>query len=83
MLHLSPQEIEYQVSHIRDDRSKTLVFSSAFCMAIAFTAVTLRFLSRSLGNIRFGADDYVIALAFVFGLGEAISTFICRLIDDH
>ena len=77
MVQLSPQEIEYQKLHVHDDRSQDIVSSHAICITLAFLAVVLRFLSRKLGKIPIGADDWTIILAFVFGLGEVIGGLVC------
>ena len=61
----NPTEIQYQLLHIHEDRSKDIVNSNAICMVIAIVAVTLRFVSRRLCKAAFLADDYVCLAALV------------------
>jgi len=45
------------------------------CMALAYISVILRFLSRRVGRLTVGSDDYTIVLALVsFALTEAFRT---------
>lgn len=58
-------EIQYQLSHIHDDRSKDIVSSNIVCGIIAIIAVTLRLASRRLCKAAILADDYVCFAALV------------------
>ena len=78
MVHLSEQDIAYQVAHIHDDRSHDIIISQALCITIALIAIILRFLSRALGRIILGADDWMIVAGFIFVVGEATSALICK-----
>ena len=62
---LSPAEIEYEMSHIKDDRQKEMIVSSAICIAIAIIAVILRLVARRLSRAKIMADDYMIIVALV------------------
>lgn len=77
MVHLTPQDIQYQKAHVHEDHSSQIVVSHAVCIALAAVAVVLRFASRRVGKIAVGADDYLIVAAFVFGLGEVIGGLLC------
>ena len=72
MVHLTPEDIAFQKAHIKDDRSNDIIVSHAICIAIAFVAVILRFVSRRVGNLKVSWDDYMIVAAFIFALGEVI-----------
>ena len=61
----NPAEIQYQLLHIREDRSKDIVNSNTICMVIAIVAVALRFVSRRLCKVAILADDYVCLAALV------------------
>ncbi len=58
-------EIQYQLSHIHDDRSRDIVSSNIVCGIIAIIAVTLRLASRRLCKAAILADDYVCLAALV------------------
>ncbi|KAL8948273.1 MAG: hypothetical protein Q9222_005521 [Ikaeria aurantiellina] len=68
----SQEEIQYQLSHIHDDRSSDIVVSHAIGIALAASAVFLRFVARRLSKATVGADDYMIVAAFFLALGEII-----------
>lgn len=61
----SPSEIQYQLDHIREDRSSDIVISHIICMTLATVAVILRFTSRRLCKAAILADDYMIIAALV------------------
>ena len=61
----NPAEIQYQLLHIHEDRSKDIVNSNAICMVIAIVAVALRFVSRRLCKVAILADDIVCLAALV------------------
>lgn len=67
----NPAEIQYQLSHIHEDRSKDIVNSNTICMVIAIVAVILRFVSRRLCKVAILADDYV-CLAALVSMSNAI-----------
>ncbi|KAI4210002.1 MAG: hypothetical protein LQ351_007109 [Letrouitia transgressa] len=77
MVHLTEADIKYQVAHVRDDRSQDIIVSHGICIFLAAIAITMRFISRKLGKVRIGADDWMIVAAFVFELGEVIGGLIC------
>ncbi|KAL8658935.1 MAG: hypothetical protein Q9202_007352 [Teloschistes flavicans] len=69
MATLPPGEIEYQLAHIHDDRSRELYASQSTCLALACIAVALRFVSRRLIHAKIMADDYMILFALVLATG--------------
>ena len=79
MTTLSPQEIAYQEAHIHDDRSKDVAVSHILCLCLALVAVCLRFVSRKLGKIGLGADDWMIVIAYVIGFGEAMGGLLGKI----
>ncbi|KAL9607133.1 MAG: hypothetical protein Q9167_007926 [Letrouitia subvulpina] len=76
MVHLTEADIKYQIAHIRDDRSQDIIVSHGICITLAAIAIILRFISRKLGKVRIGADDWMIVAAFVFEVGEVIGGLI-------
>ncbi|KAL8747133.1 MAG: hypothetical protein Q9190_000956 [Brigantiaea leucoxantha] len=77
MVHITEADIAYQKAHVRDDRSQDIVVSHAICIALAAIAILLRFVSRRLGKVAVGADDWMIVAAFVFVTGEVIGGLLC------
>ena len=59
------KEIAYQVAHINDDRSGTLIASHTICLVLAGIAVGLRLICRRMSKADIKADDYMIIVAFV------------------
>ena len=72
MTTLTPQEIAYQEAHIHDDRSKDVAVSHLLCLCLALAAVVMRFVSRRLGKVPLGADDWMVITAYVLGFGVAM-----------
>lgn len=70
MVQLTEEEVLYQLTHAHEDRRKDIIYSHSICIALAAVAVLLRFLSRYLGRIRLGPDDWTILAGFIFGVGE-------------
>ena len=65
MATISPNNIEYQLAHINDDKSVTLVTSLTISLVLAVAAVVLRFISRRLCKAKIQADDFLIVVALV------------------
>ena len=61
----SAAEIQYQLSHIKEDRAQDIVISHIICIIIALVAVALRLASRRLCKAAILADDYVCFAALV------------------
>ena len=65
----TPNEIQYQLAHIHDDRASQIIISHVTCLPLAAIAVTLRLLSRRLSKSgRIKVDDLVIIAALVGSL---------------
>ena len=62
---LPPEEAQYQLENIHDSKRKSMAVAYIICYSISFTAVILRFISRRIGRIPYGADDWFIVLAQV------------------
>ena len=60
-----PAEIQYQLLHIKDDRSGAIVISHIICIIFAIVAVALRLTSRRLCKLAILTDDYVCVAALV------------------
>ena len=65
MAQPSAAEIQYQLDHIKDDKSVQMVSSQICGMVIAFVAVALRLVSRRFGRVPIQADDFMIVVALV------------------
>lgn len=65
MSALDKQEIEYEMLHERDDRGSNLIEAYAICLALAYVAVFLRFLSRRKSRNALWADDWMVVVALV------------------
>lgn len=61
----SQEEINYQLAHIDDDRSKSLIVSHTLCLVLAGIAIVLRLIARRMSKAAIKADDYMIIVAFV------------------
>ncbi len=57
--------MQYQLDHIQDTRVSSLYAAAAVCLPAAYITVFLRVLSRRLGDIRLGSDDWCIMFALV------------------
>lgn len=62
---LPPKEAQYQLAHIHDSRKASVAAAYAVCLPIAFIAVIMRFVSRRIGRVSYGLDDWVIVMAYV------------------
>lgn len=62
---LSPEEIQYQLQHIHEDRSSDLITTFASCTALAYVAVILRLIARRVNRARIQADDCWVLIALV------------------
>ena len=56
---------QYQLQHVQDTRVPGLISSAVICLTLAYTAVALRFLSRRLGHVKLGNDDWCTLVALV------------------
>ena len=61
----TPAEILYMKEHINDTKVPGILASNIVCLCIAFSAVSLRFISRRLVRAEFKIDDWMIVLALV------------------
>ena len=62
---LPPAEARYQLAHIHESRAKDINVSHFVCLAIAVTAIALRFLSRRMSKTALKMDDWMICAALV------------------
>lgn len=65
MATLSPTEIQYQLSHSKDNRTKSVVVSHIICLSLAFIAVACRLLSRRVSKAAILKDDLMCVVALV------------------
>ena len=69
---LPPDQAQYQLAHINDSKAGGVLAAFIISILISLLAVILRFLSRGIGRIKYGADDW-------FMLAASVLTFICWL----
>ena len=61
----TPEELQYQLEHIDEDRTGKIIAANVACLTIAFIFVGLRFLSRWMKRIKYEADDWLVVAGLV------------------
>ena len=61
----SINEVEYELSHSREDRGKDILSSFVVCVCLATIAVILRLVARRVSKAALKADDYWILISLV------------------
>lgn len=69
MSQLTPSEIDYQKSHINENRGPQIVAISGFLIAITSVIVGMRLTARWWKRVYFGWDDYLAVGGLVCCLG--------------
>ena len=72
---LPPEEIQYELQHIHEDRSSELVTTFATCTALAYIAVILRLIARRVNRAPIQADDSWVLVALVSTQTAILSSF--------
>ena len=62
---ISSGELAYMKAHINQSLQPNLIASTAICVTAAYIAIVLRFVSRSIGRVEFGKDDFFVIIAMV------------------
>ena len=67
MSALSPADVQYQIQHISDDKSKQLIATGVVSSCVASVAIVLRIVARRVNRFETSlqADDYMIIIGFV------------------
>ncbi|KAI4234895.1 MAG: hypothetical protein LQ352_008145 [Teloschistes flavicans] len=73
----SPTDREYQLAHIRDDRSTEIIVAFAVTLGFAIITVLLRFVSRHLTRAPLGGDDWTIVAALICAIGYVVGQSVC------
>ncbi|KAI9681158.1 MAG: hypothetical protein M1817_002440 [Caeruleum heppii] len=68
MAQIPPEELQYQLANINDDRSPILIAVNFTGFALATIAVGLRLLARRVSGLPLKADDYTILVSLVLVL---------------
>ena len=63
---LPPDRAEYQLAHISDSKYGGSLAGYIISVLIGVLAVILRFVSRRIGRIQYGADDWTMLAVLVF-----------------
>ncbi|CAD6594535.1 MAG: hypothetical protein ASARMPRED_000617 [Alectoria sarmentosa] len=74
---LPPAEARYQLSHVNDSKDASTAAAYAICLPMAIIAIIMRFVSRRMGRTPYGADDWVIVLAFVLAVAFSTAANLC------
>lgn len=61
----TPSDVQWQLDHIHDTKSRDILISHIVVLPLAVVAVVLRFISRRMCKGPIKADDYMIILALV------------------
>ena len=61
---LSPEEIQWQLAHVNEDRAGDVIVSHVVLISLAVVAVVLRFISRRI-KVGLHEDDWMILFALV------------------
>ncbi|KAL9609838.1 MAG: hypothetical protein Q9167_005426 [Letrouitia subvulpina] len=81
----SPSSLAFQRAHVHEDRRGGIVAVNVVTIIIAYTAVSLRWISRRLAGTKFGADDgwICVALVSITGYVAGLSTMVHYGIGRH
>ena len=60
---LPPEEAQFQLEHVDDNIASRCIIASSVTLAVAIVAVILRFLSRRIKRVPYGADDWLMVAA--------------------
>ena len=63
---LPADEAQYQLTHIHDSKRISIAVTYTICLPIISIAIILRFVSRRIGRISYGLDDWVMVMAYVW-----------------
>ena len=62
---LPPKEAEHQLAYVHDNKRASIAITYIICLPTTFVAVLMRFVSRRIGHIKYGADDWIMVLGLV------------------
>ena len=65
-------DTQYPPGYLEENVGFKVVITAAVFIFLDTFSVVLRYLSRYLGKVPVGLDDYLIAAAYAVGLGESI-----------
>ena len=65
----------YQKAHLGDNRKLEIIAPTAVFLAVAYTAVFLRYQSRRVAQLKLGADDWCIGVGLV--------RYLCQLLLER
>ncbi|KAJ9205646.1 hypothetical protein DTO027B5_3342 [Paecilomyces variotii] len=76
MPSLTPEQIQYQMSHKDDDRRAGIVASISIMLVVAYGAVILRVVARRIGRVPLKMDDWMIMVGLFLTTCFAIGCFL-------
>jgi len=65
MGNLTAAETEYMIAHQSDNKGPQIIASNVICLTATIIAFVLRFVSRRLGHVKLGIEDWLIVIATV------------------
>ncbi|KAI0386307.1 hypothetical protein F5Y04DRAFT_289982 [Hypomontagnella monticulosa] len=79
---LTPEQIKYLEDRIDETRVPTIHICNGIFVGAATISVVLRFLSRRLGHLGLGKDDYCLFIAYVLYLCFAVALGVTTLFGE-
>ena len=70
-------DVSQQIAHLDDNKGPQVIGAQAACLALAYSGVLGRFLSRRLARAGFWTDDWLTLLALLLYTATTIDGFIC------
>ena len=61
----TPAQVAHMQAHINDDRRQSYIAVNVTMLTIAVIAFVMRFISRNLGGVKLGADDWYMVVGMV------------------
>lgn len=62
---LTEAQIEYMAAHVHEDRRHGYIIANTIMLVAASVAFILRFVSRRLGGVKLGVDDWFMVVGMV------------------
>lgn len=70
----------YQEAHINENQKTEIIAPSVIFLAIAYTALLLRYKSRRVSRLKFEADDWCVGLSLV---GKVLPIVVAKSLTPH
>ena len=80
---LPPAEARHQLAHVYESRVDEITVAQIICVAIAATAVLLRFFARWLQRTRFGPDDWTVLVSLILQGGVTAAVLLGACVQNR